>query len=105
MLKSFTALLAAFVLTAPLAAHEGHSHRYMGTISALNGTQVELKTTAGKTVVFKLDDSTRITRGPDKVSRDDLKVGIRAVVEAEEGSKPPTAKTIKLPSAKASKTS
>jgi hypothetical protein len=106
MLKSLSATTILLMLAAaPIAAHEGHAHRYMGTIAAVTAQQVELKTTAGKTMVFKLDDTTRITRGPEKASKDDLKVGVRAVVEADEGSQPATAKSIKLPSAASSKTS
>lgn len=106
MLKSFGRMILMLVLAAaPIAAHQGHAHRYMGTITAVNGAEIELKTTAGKTLVFKLDDKTRITKGPDRGSREDLTAGTRAVVEAEGGAQPTTAKTIKLPAASQAKSS
>ncbi len=99
MQKSLFGILIALALAvAPLAGHEGHTHRYMGTIATVSGDQLELKTTAGKMMTFKVNDTTRITRGPEKGSKDDLKVGSRAVVEADDGTQPATAKRVKLPS-------
>jgi hypothetical protein len=88
---------AALVLAAsPLAAHEGHAHRYMGTITSASDSQVSLKTTDGKVVSFKVDETTRITKGKVAGGAKDLAVGARAVVEAEGGKEPQVAKTIKL---------
>src|SRR5574338_475433 len=100
-MKSLAALAVAFLLIAvPLAAHEGHVHRYMGTIASATDSQLSLKTTDGKTVTFKLDESTRITKGKAAAGAKDLEPGVRAVVEAEGGKEPALAKTIKLASAR-----
>jgi hypothetical protein len=89
--------LVAFVLAAsPIAAHEGHTHRYMGTIASATDTRLTLKTTDGKTVAFKLDETTRIVKGKETAGVKDLATGARAVVEADGGKEPALAKTIKL---------
>jgi hypothetical protein len=92
------ALLALTVLiaTAPVAAHEGHTHRYMGTIASASDSELSLKTTDGKTVTFKLNETTRIMRGKEAGGVKDLEPGARVVVEADGGKTPTLAKTIKL---------
>lgn len=90
--------LLALLLLAPvgIGAHEGHTHRYMGTITAASDSQLSLKTTDGKIVTFKLDEKTRITKGKTAGGAKDLAPGERAVVEADGGKGPRTAKAIKL---------
>jgi hypothetical protein len=99
-LKRLMLLAAALVLVAlPAAAHEGHTHRYMGTIAAASDSSVSLKTADGKTMSFKLDETTRITKGKAAGGAKDLTVGARAVVEAEGGKPPQVARSIKLAAA------
>lgn len=80
------AIASALVLWLSVAAfaHEGHPHRFMGTLSAVKGSQLEVKTTDGKTVVFALDGKSVIQQGRDKADLKDLKVGERIVVSALE---------------------
>ncbi|NOT28683.1 MAG: hypothetical protein HOP16_21585 [Acidobacteria bacterium] len=80
------AIASALVLWLSVAAfaHEGHPHRFMGTLSAVTGTQLEVKTTDGKTVVFALDGKSVIQQGRAKAELKDLKVGERIVVSALE---------------------
>jgi hypothetical protein len=94
------AAIALVVASAPVAAHEGHVHRYMGTIAAATDSQLSLKTTDGKTITFKLDETTRITRGKVAGGVKDLEPGARAVIEADGGKEPALAKTIKLAAGK-----
>lgn len=70
------------LLAASLLAHEGHNH-LMGTITALDGNHVTVKTTKGKTVQVMVNDSTKYHRDSGTASIADLKVGARVVVEAE----------------------
>jgi len=96
-MKRLTFLVAVLLISsAPLIAHEGHAHHYMGTITAASDSQLSLKTTDGKTVTFKLDETTRITKGKAAGGVKDLAPGERAVVEAEGGKQPALARTIKL---------
>jgi hypothetical protein len=100
-MKSLARLAVALLLAcAPLAAHEGHVHRYMGTIASASDSQLSLKTTDGKSVTFKIDETTRIVRGKAAAGVKDLEPGQRAVVEADGGKEPALAKTIKLPAVK-----
>ena len=78
------ALVAALAVPAALHAHAGHSHKVMGTVTAVTATQVELKDTEGKTVVITLDAKTIYRSGKVKADPTGLKVGTRVVVEAEE---------------------
>ncbi len=93
------ALLAAVILPFKAAAHEGHAHKFMGTVSVVEDAQLELKTTEGKTVLFLLDAKTTYQRGKTKVDGKDIKVGERIVVSALEApaGKTMTAQTIQLP--------
>jgi hypothetical protein len=79
------AAVAALVLSASaLAAHEGHDHRIMGTVSAIHGTQLQLKTTEGKEATIALNGSTKVMRGTDVVGTTDIKAGERVVVTARQ---------------------
>ena len=78
------AVAAAFTLLLSVAAvaHEGHPHRFLGTLSTVKGSQIEVKTTDGKTVVFTLDQKTVIQQGKAKADVKELKPGERIVVSA-----------------------
>lgn len=102
VLKRLVLLSAVGVLAAaPIAAHEGHVHRYMGTIATASDSQLSLKTTDGKTLTFKLDETTKIVRGKAPGGVKDLEPGTRAVIEAEGGKEPALAKTIRVAESKA----
>ena len=95
------ALLAALALPAFAAAHTGHLHKVMGTVSAVTATRVEVKTTDGKTMVILLDAKTVYRKAKLKVDVAAVKVGGRVVIDAEgaDAAKPMTAKTVQLPAA------
>jgi hypothetical protein len=82
--QGIVVIAAAFALLLPVAAraHEGHPHRFLGTVSAVQGGQLEVKLTDGKTAVFTLDAKTVIQQGRAKVDAKELKVGERVVVSA-----------------------
>ena len=81
-------LLIAVALTSALAgahvahAHEGHTHKVMGTVLSIQGEHVQVKTTDGKTVTIMLGPKTSVTRGKDKVAAAAIKVGERISVDA-----------------------
>ena len=81
---SFAGLALIVALTFPslVVAHEGHPHRFLGTLSAVHDGQLEVKTTDGKTVVFTLDTKTVYQRALTKVDAKELKTGERIVVSA-----------------------
>jgi hypothetical protein len=84
------------MIAAPAFAHEGHVHKFMGTISSVHEGQLTVKTTDGKQVTFMVGDKTEILRGTAKASTSDLTEGTRVVVEAEGGKALATAKRIRL---------
>jgi hypothetical protein len=96
------AILAA-ALAIPIAAraHEGHTHKVMGTVSTIAGNQVMVKTTDGKTVTVMLDAKTKITQGKTKLDAKSLKVGTRIVAEGAESKGTVTATSIQVGTAPA----
>jgi hypothetical protein len=98
-----TGLILAAVLVVPAVshAHEGHAHKVMGTISSVDGKNLMVKTTDGKTVMVMLDAKTKITQGKNKVDASALKVGDRIVAEGPEEKEMITATTVQLGTAPA----
>lgn len=96
--KSIVALALAGVLVTPVAsrAHEGHTHKVMGTVSSIDGKNVTVKTTDGKTVTVVLGAKTKITQGKKTVEATVLKVGDRLVAEGTEEKAVFTATTVRL---------
>jgi hypothetical protein len=102
MMKLVIAVLVGMLVVAPLAvrAHEGHMHKAFGTIAAIQGDLVEVKTTDGRTVKVTLGKKTVITRGGAKLDTAALKVGERVSVDYMEEKKVMVAHGIKLGTAK-----
>jgi len=98
-----TGLIIAAVLVVPAVsrAHEGHAHKVMGTISSVDGKNLMVQTTDGKTVMVMLDAKTKITQGKNKVDASALKVGERIVAEGPEEKQMITATTVQLGTAPA----
>ena len=69
------ALIVALALPSVMLAHEGHPHRFLGTVSAVHDGQLEVKTTDGKTVVFTLDAKTAVQQGRAKAGVNEIKIG------------------------------
>ena len=89
--------MLALMLSAPVvSAHGGHAHKVMGTVSSIDGKNIMVKTTDGKTVMVMLDGKTKITQGKNKVDLSVVKVGDRVVAEGPEKDKMITATTIRL---------
>ena len=107
----FDRLLAGAALTAvlavaspgPLAAHEGHTHKVLGTVSSVQGSHVEVTTTDGKTVTVMLDAKTKITRGKEKLDASAIKVGGRVSIDAMQEKDMMMAQAVKLGTATAAK--
>jgi hypothetical protein len=92
------AMVVAMALAAPAAvrAHEGHTHKALGTITSVEGVHVGIKTNDGKTMTLMLDTKTAVTRGKEKLDATALKVGERVSVEYMESNKMLMAQAIKL---------
>ena len=101
MKKWLMVVVACVVLLAPAAvrAHEGHTHKALGTVSSINGQHVVVKTTDGKSITVMLDKETTITRGKEKLDAAALKVGERVSVDYMEEKGMNMAHAVKLSTA------
>ena len=77
------ALAGALILPAVARAHEGHTHKVMGTVSSIDGRNLMVKTTDGKTVMVMLDAKTKITQGKTRLDASALKVGEAPAAKAK----------------------
>ena len=91
-----TLLTLTLVVPRIARAHEGHDHTVMGTVSSIDGKNLMVKTTDGKTVMVMLDAKTKITQGKRKAQLSTLKVGDRVVATGPEEKEMITATTLKL---------
>jgi len=95
------AVVAGLVVPSVVRAHEGHTHKVMGTVSSIDGNNVMVKATDGKTTMVMLNAKTRITRGKTKLTAANVKVGDRVVAEGPEEKEMVTAETLQLGTAPA----
>jgi hypothetical protein len=95
-MKIVQALVLAAALAAPSvsAAHPGHDHKLMGTITSIDKNKVAVKTTEGKDMTFEITPLTAFKRGKDKGAAADLKTGMRVVVNIGDGVAPLKAKEV-----------
>jgi len=89
--------ILAVLLPAGLAAHEGHEHKVMGTVTAVDATHLELETQEGEALSIRLTDETEYKKGKEPATAADVKVGVRAVVTMVEEEGRQTAKEVLLP--------
>jgi hypothetical protein len=85
--------LSSFVPSAALA-HPGHDHKVMGTITAIDGQHVTVKTTDGKELTFAVTPTTKLVRGKVRGSLNELQAGMRVVANVGNGQEPLTAKEV-----------
>ena len=78
------ALAAALVVPSLAYAHGAHIHKVIGTVAAVEGNKVTVKTTDGKAVTVLVNAKTRITQGKLKADATALKAGSRLVAEGTE---------------------
>ena len=73
-------LVFALAIAPSVFAHEGHLHRLMGTVAAVNGERLQVKATTGETSEIVVNDKTKILRGATEQKSSDIKPGERVVV-------------------------
>jgi len=106
MTKRLVAMTFAFVLLvfgagARIAAHTGHDHKVMGTVTMAAADHVMLKDKDGKEVTIKVTKDTKVKAKP-AVKIEEIKPGTRVVVIAvQQKDKTMTAKTIEVGAAPA----
>lgn len=90
------ALVAFLALPVVGLAHGGHVHKVVGTVTANENNQLQVRTQDGKTVTIVLNDKTAVLRGKTKLDLTALKAGERVVVDTGDGKAPVTAREVKL---------
>jgi hypothetical protein len=102
-MKTTIAVLALCLMALPAisAAHPGHDHKIMGTISAIDGAKVTIKATDGKEQSVELSSATKVLNGKVKGDARELKVGMRVVVNVGDGATPLKAKEVQYSQAAA----
>jgi len=81
-----TSVLLAFAVSCLVAgtllAHEGHNHKIMGTVAAVDAKRIEVATRDEHRITTWLGAETKIFRGKSETKADDVKVGERVVITA-----------------------
>lgn len=76
------ALLSVVLLTGAAAAHPGHDHKIMGTVTMAAADHVMVKSPDGKEVTATINKATKFMRAKKAMKAADLKVGMRVVITA-----------------------
>jgi hypothetical protein len=86
MKRAAAVLGLAALLGAPglLAAHEGHVHKVMGTVVAIDASRIEVDTKDAKKQSYALTKATVYRRGKASAAASDVKVGARVVLSVVE---------------------
>jgi hypothetical protein len=74
------AVLLAALWTPNTLAHEGHAHKVVGTVTAVQQDELEVKTTAGKVSTITLNEKTKIWRGKVAIEVAEIKTGERVSI-------------------------
>jgi hypothetical protein len=83
MLKSFLACSVPVLLSVSLLLAHGDATHIMGTVTALEGNHVTVKTQEGKSETVMLEKTTKYLIGTKTAKLTDLKVGSRVVIDAK----------------------
>ena len=91
MKRILSAALVGIWVSAGLAiAHEGHEHKAMGTVSAVDAKHIEVADKDGKKTSFQLTLDTKYLHGTMAAQASHVTVGQRAVVVYVENEKDKT---------------
>ena len=83
-LLSALAVCALLASTGTVLAHPGHTHKILGTVTAVTASSVDVLDRSNETTTFAITKDTKIRVGKAVGSVKDVQTGLRIVVEAEE---------------------
>ena len=83
MFKRLLAVSITMLMSALLVFAHGDAEHVMGVISAIQGDHVSVKLQDGKTTMVMLDKNTKYFNGEKKGKKEDVKVGLRVVIDAK----------------------
>jgi hypothetical protein len=103
-LAALLALLTNLAVGSParLAAHEGHDHKVMGTVTMAMADHIMVKDTDGKDVTVQVVKTTRVKSKP-AMKVEEIKNGTRVVITAATEKNQMIAKEIQVGAAPAAK--
>ena len=93
-------LSLALVLTSSISWAHGSGQHVLGTVTAIDGTHIEVKTQKGAMVSVKVTKQTRFKEKGNPASRELPVIGDRVVIEATKEAKTLTATEVNYSSAK-----
>ena len=94
-------LIVAFAFAfATIANAHGGNPDVMGTVTAIDEKQIEVKTSEGKIISVHLTKDTKYFKGDIPAVRADVKIGMRAVLHLEGKGEHLTVHEVQLPSQK-----
>ena len=73
-------LALGLLLAGQAAAHEGHEHKAIGTVTAVKEGELQVQTQDAKALTIVLDADTKYQKAKAKAAWTDLKTGDRVVV-------------------------
>jgi hypothetical protein len=82
IVASLAVVTSPAVVTAPLAAHPGHEHRILGTVTMAAADHVMVKDRAGKAFTVYLAPTTKVLRDKKPAQASEITAGMRVVVDA-----------------------
>ena len=82
-MKLFATSLLALVISTTLMFAHGNATHIIGTVSAIDGNHVTVKTQEGKSEMVMLEKTTKYLNGSKPAALDALKVGTRVVIDAK----------------------
>ena len=83
MFKTLMAGALTFLLSTGMLLAHGDATHIMGTVSAVQGVHVTVKTQDGKSEMVMLGKATKYLVGTKAATVKDLKVGLRVVIDAK----------------------
>jgi hypothetical protein len=83
MFKRLSAVSMTMLLSALLVFAHGDAEHVMGVISAIQGDHVTVKLQDGKTTTVMLDKNTKYFNSEKKAKKEDVKIGLRVVIDAK----------------------
>ena len=86
-------------LAGQVSAHEGHVHKMMGTVTAVDATHLEIDSKDGGKISIALNQDTKCLRGSAPAAVSDIKVGERVAVSAVEQEKKMVAREVRMAAA------
>lgn len=94
-LATFVILLS--VAGAAVGAHDGHDHKLLGTIASIDGNRVVVRPNEGPEKSVEITATTKFLRGKKRGMLQELRAGMRVVVNIGNGKAPLRAKEVQYP--------